>query len=207
VDESLPSRRGFLTQSLADLKTLNLSCVTESAIVASHSLPFHLATPTLSFDNTPSSSSLIDALSRQSSITSLVLFTSGFVPAELLTRLAPLAPGLDTLDISLGDVPGAADDFFKGCTQLKHLKTRNLLSNAAKHVAASLESWTVQGIFSNQLSTLLEILDAGPVATTQLERLVLQYCYARASPRWVELVQKCREKKIKLIVGDTVGYE
>jgi hypothetical protein len=82
-----------------------------------------------------------------------------------------------------------------------------MLLNSVNHIVVSLASCTIQAIFSNPLSTLLEILDAGPVATAQLERLVLQYSYARASPRWVELVQKCREKKIKLIVGDTVGYE
>ena len=144
--------------------------------------------------------SRINALSRQSSITSLVIKTDDFDPTALLTRLAPLAPGLDTLDISLRDVPGAAGDFLKGCTHLKHLKTGNLPLNYVNHVAASLASWTVNYIDYNQVSTLVGVLETGSIATAKLEKLVVEHCSIRTSLRWVELVKMCKEKKIELIV-------
>jgi hypothetical protein len=202
ADETLPSRGGFLTQSLAGLKTLELSYVAESASVASHSLPFDLTTLKLSFDTTPSSSSLIDALARQSTITSLVIETDQLDPTALLTRLAPLAPGLDTLDISLGDVPGAADNFLQGCTDLKHLKIRFMPLDTVKHFAASLVSWTIQYVPSDELSALLDVLETGSVATAKLEKLVFERSSVRASPRWAELVTMCKEKKIELIEVD-----
>jgi hypothetical protein len=74
--------------------------------------------------------------------------------------------------------------------------------NAVKHVAASLASWTVHSIDDTELSTLLNVLKSGSVATAKLETLVLNYCSARTSPRWVELVKMCKEKKIELVEVD-----
>jgi hypothetical protein len=125
-----------------------------------------------------------------------------FDPTALFARLAPLAPGLDTLDISLNHGPGAADNFLKGCTHLKHLKTRYLPLNSVNHVAASLASWTVNYINYNQVSTLLDVLETGSIATAKLEKLVLETSSVRASPRWVELVKMCKEKKIELVEVD-----
>jgi hypothetical protein len=122
-----------------------------------------------------------------------------FDPTASLGRLAPLAPGLDTLDISLDDGPGAADNFLKGCTHLKHLKTCYLPLNAVTLVGASLASWTIPYVPSYELSTLLDVLETGSIATAKLEKLVLEHSSMRTSPRWVELVKMCKEKKIKLI--------
>jgi hypothetical protein len=165
-------------------------------------LPFDLTTLKLTLDQDPSSFPLIDALSRQSSITSLVVFTHGFDPAALLTRLAPLAPGLKSLGIYLTDVPGTADDLLKGCTRLKHLNTFNVPLDAVKHVAASLASWTVQSIEEDDVPTILDVLQKGSIATAKLKKLVLEDSSARASPRWAELIQMCKDKKIKLIHMD-----
>jgi hypothetical protein len=133
------------------------------------------------------------------------VFTHGFDPAALLTRLAPLAPGLETLDISLGHVPGTADDLLKDCTRLKHLNTFSVPLDAVKHVAASLASWTVQSIEEDEVPTILDVLQTGSIATAKLKKLVLQDSSARASPRWAELIQMCKDKKIKLIHMDFNG--
>ena len=184
---------------------LRLTDVTESAASTSNLLPFALTKLKLAFEENPSSSSLIDALSRQSSITSLRVVTHGFEPTTLLTLLAPLAPGLDTLDICLGDVPGAADNFLQGCTHLNHLKIRYMPLNTVKHVAASLASWTILGIYDAEVSTILDVLETGSVATAKLEKLVFERSSVRASPRWAELVTMCKEKKIELIEVDPEG--
>jgi hypothetical protein len=186
ADETLPSRGGCLTQSLAGLKTLDL--------------PFALTTLKLNYrEDHPLSFPLINALSRQSSITSLVIETDELDSTALLTRLAPLAPGLDTLDICLGDVPGAPDNFLQGCTHLKHLKIRFMPLDIVKHVAASLVSWTIQYMRSDELLELLDVLETGSIATAKLENLVLERSYIHSSPCWVGLVRMCKEKKIKLI--------
>jgi hypothetical protein len=207
ADETLPSRGGFLTQSLAGLKTLALHRVFESAALALHSLPFDLTTLKLSFDTTPSSSSLIDALARQSTITSLLVVIHELDPTALLTRLAPLAPGLNSLVIYLNNAPGAADDFLKGCTHLKHLESRERPLNTFNQVVTPLASWTVRYINYDEVSILLDILERGSVATAKLERLVLDEFQASMwnSPRWADLVQTCKEKKIKLVAVDHWG--
>jgi hypothetical protein len=74
--------------------------------------------------------------------------------------------------------------------------------NTVKHVAASLASWTILGIYDAEVSTILDVLETGSIATAKLEKLVLEYCSVRTSPRWAELVKMCKEKKIELIEVD-----
>jgi hypothetical protein len=205
ADETLPSRGGFLTQSLAGLKTLNLSYVAESASLASYSLPFDLITLKLVFLEDPSSFPLIDALSRQSSITSLVLKAWIFDPTVLLTRLAPLAPGLVDLDITFDPNLGAADDFLKHCTRLKRLITDGINLNVASRFDVPLASWTVDNVLAPNLSRILDVLESESVAVSKLERLLLHAYrpdYVRSNALWSELNKKCREKKIKLVLQD-----
>jgi hypothetical protein len=55
-------------------------------------------------------------------------------------------------------------------------------------------------VLSYELSTLVDVLETGSIATAKLEKLVVEHCSIRTSPRWVELVKMCKEKKIELIV-------
>lgn len=182
--------------------TLELNFVAGSTSPASRSLSFDLTTLKLMFHEDPSSFSLIDALSHQSSITSLVFTAWNFDPTVLLTRLAPLAPGLVDLDITFDPNLGAADDFLKHCTRLKRLITDGNNLNVASRVDVPLASWTVDNI-PPHLSTILDVLESESVAVSKLERLLLRAYRSddvRLNALWSELKKKCREKKIQLVL-------
>jgi hypothetical protein len=199
----------ILTQLLADLKSLSLYYTVLTTGPVTLTLPFNLSILEIVSANDPPESSFesLDAFSRQSSITSLAVSAYGFNHTRLMEQLAPLAPRLVTLKVtSHHNYPGSRDEFLQLCTRLKHLESDNRAIGSIHHVVVPLASWTVSYPVISNIATILDALDSDCVAVSKLERLALnshvRFVTLRGAPRWTELEQRCREKKIKLVTGD-----
>lgn len=177
-------------------------------------LPFHLATLKLAYLKNPSSFELVDALSRQSSVTSLyiVLRTPGSSPTTLFERYARLAPQLVTLKYDSYYPREVTVNFFKRFTQLKHLTIRVHLFGAVALSALSLESCTLPDLSTFDLTTVLDVLNSKSPPTARMEQLRIavwagRWYQLQLDPQWSELKTRCREMKIEVIHVETGGPE
>lgn len=199
-----PDRRLCLTRVLLALKTLEILEMYEIASPDVPQLSFHLTTLRLSYTRELSSFKLLDALSRQSSITSLDISGIPFHSPRILESLGALAPQLHTLNIGYKDE--SRSEFLKCCTHLHHLESAPV-TDFVSQFPTSLVSWTLRGFERYHLNNLLvEVRDSNPIVIARLERIVLELSSGnhprglRGVPGWPELEKWCREKKDELVV-------
>jgi hypothetical protein len=193
-----------LTVFLTDLKSLRLDYIQVDCPV-NLNLPFNLKTIDLSFSKV-GSAPFLDALSQQSTISTLCLFVRNDM-ASFMDRLSPLAAQIRTLRTLGAECP---EGFLRQCTQLKHLTTHRNFA-AINHLATSLDSWTPASFEAHEVTPLLEAIKSDAVGLSQLRTLRVQGKWGNSDgevmedswgwPRWSAVKKLCRKRNIKLIVA------
>ena len=211
-----PSRRTsipVLTSVLADLKVLHLHGV-EYICQIPPELPFNLNVLKLVLGN-HTSLDLLHALSQQSSIRSLRLYSRA---PETFESLLPLAPRLLTLD-AFGRT--GLDVFLSNCTRLNALTVGNSSVPDVDRLPNSLHSLKVTFTRESDVAPILDLLNSKAIAVRGLERLTVHFFDRKrvddsemavlASVQvwhgWREVEEVCRQKKIKLLVSGTMDFD
>lgn len=172
--------------------------------------PFHLTS--LAIDYTGSiPTATLDALSHQTSITSLDLSVS-YDPLAWLSGLSRMAPQLDTLGLAFASLFGrSTHKFLAQCTQLKHLTTDAHSSSCINHLINSLESCTFAYCKARHLASLLDVLNSNPAAFKKVQRLRIRtYAWyetnedavteVRSWDGWEQVEAACGVREIELVV-------
>jgi hypothetical protein len=172
--------------------------------------PFRLVTLQLTYRCDPPSFQLLGALTYQLSIKSLTLSMDHFNPHQVIDHLTLLAPQLDTLKVMFTrNYPHAADAFLRLCTRLKHLTVDSREVESPRRLVVPLVSWTLLQADPDEVDEIIDALNSGWVALSKLEWLIvrsLSPSEIRRSSRWSQLVQKCKEKNIGLMIGNMDGH-
>jgi hypothetical protein len=199
-----------LTSLDTDLKSLILHRVKDRCS-GPLSLPFQLDKLDLVL-NVGSSSNLLHALSRQSSITSLSIRAR----IDHLKQLLPLAPHLLALEVNQwGSDTAQIAHFVSKCTQLKHLHLTSDNLDCVDSVATSLETLKIELFDKVHVVPILDLLNSETVALKALERLTVHSVDGYYEPwrdrearegeweGWSDVEEFCRQKKIGLVVTES----